>query len=343
MLENWLSAPSKDKIIESGFISDIVADYSSNLSKSSSNIFLVSDGSEFAQQSKEAFYRLRNHFSSIEIYDLGHLKNENPEFIIGLFRELVPMKGRIVVLSDKNSYLDSAFRALEYSNKHISLALINSRIDVLSEDRSARSLTSENLLNLSTVGYQRHFCPPDLLTYMHESFVHHLSFGQATADLLKVEPILRHTHAAVLELGALRSALMPNGFDGLQICQLAKYAGMSSSMQILNVANTIGLPVANSALIVGQILWYFVEGHSLREQSPKTKDLSYFQEHLVQTDYSNYSFTFWKSSKTNRWWFEIPSEGEERGNIYPCNHEDYELACRNEISEYLLNQMNLDH
>ena len=343
MLAHWLKPADSIEEKEDGCIANLISVTPAELSKTSSCIYLISDNSVFANSAKTAFYRLQNHFNDLIINDLGSLKNDNPEFVISLLRELIPMNGRIIVLSNENSYLDSAFRALEYATKNITLALINSNLDILKENRTARSLSSENLLNLSAVGYQRHFCPQDLLSYIHESFVHHVSYGQARSNIQRVEPILRNVNACTLALDVIKSPKMPNGFDALEICQIAKYAGMSSSMKILNIANTIGADIDSVTPLVGQILWYFTEGHSLREQSPKGKDVSYFQEHLVQTDYSNYSFTFWKSTKTNRWWFEIPSTDGERGNIYPCNKEDYELACRNEISEYLLNQMNLDH
>jgi len=305
MLENWLIPSIHENGNSLGCINELIQKSLKDLANAKGSIFLISDTSEFAQHSKNAFYTLKNHFKDLKIFDLGTLKNENAEFIIGLLRELLPLEGRIVVLSDEINYIDSIFRALEYSNDHISLALVNSDLNGLEEDRTARSLQSKNLLNLSVIGYQRHFCSHDILAFIHESFVHHLSYGKVRNELSKVEPILRNSNA--------------------------------------NISNVIGCKSNEVAPIVGQMLWYFVEGQSLKEPSPLPKETDHFQEHLVQTDYSNYSFTFWKSIKSNRWWFEIPNPQGQRGNIYPCNKEDYELACRNEVSEYLLNQINLDH
>jgi len=344
MLENWLIPSIHENGNSLGCINELIQKSLKDLANAKGSIFLISDTSEFAQHSKNAFYTLKNHFKDLKIFDLGTLKNENAEFIIGLLRELLPLEGRIVVLSDEINYIDSIFRALEYSNDHISLALVNSDLNGLEEDRTARSLQSKNLLNLSVIGYQRHFCSHDILAFIHESFVHHLSYGEVRNELSKVEPILRNSNAINIDLGAMKSNNgMPNGFDALEMCQIAKYAGMGSSLKVLNISNVIGCKSNEVAPIVGQMLWYFVEGQSLKEPSPLPKESDYFQEHLVQTDYSNYSFTFWKSIKSNRWWFEIPNPEGQRGNIYPCNKEDYELACRNEVSEYLLNQINLDH
>lgn len=344
MIKNWLNPSLSLETNLKGRVADIVKTSHGNLEESTRNIFLIADKSDFAEKTKKAFFRLQNHFNDLCIYDLGILKNENPEFVIALLRELIPLKGRILLLSDNLSYLDSAFRALEYANKHVSLACIDSSIDKVLEERTSRSLKSKNLLNLSVIGYQRHFCPPEVLTFLHESFVHHLSLGQSKNEISKIEPILRNCNVASIDMAALKlNNAMPNGFDALEICQIAKYAGMSSSLQIMNISNSIGWDASEIAPISGQMLWYFTEGQVLKELDPKSNNAEYFLEHLVQTDYSNYSFTFWKSSKTNRWWFEIPNSEGERGNIYPCNKEDYDLACRNEISEYLLNQINLDH
>ena len=345
MLENWLRSTTNIESQGEFSISNHVQTSLEAPSIRRQKVYIVTDDSKFSERSKYELYGLKNHFDNLDIYDLGILKNDNPEFVIAIIRELAGSSGRIVFLSKNDSYFDSIFRALEYSQDHILLAFLNSGLEQLHEKSTARSLQSEKLLNISALGYQRHYCTPKILSYLHESFVHHLSFGQIRQNITRAEPILRTVNAASIDTAILKNDALgiPNGLNALEICQLTKYCGMSANLKVLSISDQDGQSDSKISALIGQMLWYFLEGVCLSQEDAKVKSTEYFQEHIVQTDYSNHSFTFWKSNKTNRWWFEVPNTDGNRGNIYPCNQEDYDLACRNEISSYLLDQINLDH
>jgi hypothetical protein len=47
---------------------------------------------------------------------------------------------------------------------------------------------------------------------------------------------------------------------------------------------------------------------------------------------------FFKSNLTERWWIEIPSENNasnklKKNTLLPCSHDDYLLACNQELPE----------
>ena len=63
-------------------------------------------------------------------------------------------------------------------------------------------------------------------------------------------------------------------------------------------------------------------------------------EYIVDTKNTAYSFTFWKSEKTGRWWLQVPIKTKkklDRHKLIPCSYLDYQMACREELSERLLN------
>jgi len=345
MISNLLNSPMDSNPRVSGLIDEIVHNSIPTTGIRRKDLLIVTDKSNFAKNSIAALCKLQNHFENLNIYNLGSMKNENPEFVITLLRELVAFEGRIIMLSQNTQYLDSIFRALEFTSDHLSLAYFSNSLDQMLDERTARSLQSSSLLNLSALGYQRHFCSPKVLSYIHESFVHHLSLGQLDQDVHKAEPILRSVNATAIDTNVIKNvtSASPNGLTPLQMCQISKYLGMNPSMKVLGVSNQPKSNIDQIEPIIAQLLWYYIEGVSISDQDNQLRSQEYFQEHLVKTDYSNQSFTFWKSTKTNRWWFEIPNAEGEKGNIYPCNKEDYDLACRNEISAYLIDQMNLDH
>jgi formiminoglutamase len=53
----------------------------------------------------------------------------------------------------------------------------------------------------------------------------------------------------------------------------------------------------------------------------------------------NYQLTFWKSTKSGRWWMQVPMKTKrqhERHRLVPCSYQDYQSACREELPERLM-------
>ncbi|MCB0575661.1 MAG: hypothetical protein KDC61_13970, partial [Saprospiraceae bacterium] len=62
-------------------------------------------------------------------------------------------------------------------------------------------------------------------------------------------------------------------------------------------------------------------------------------EYIVEYRRLNYQLTFWKSAKSGRWWMQVPVATRkklERHRLVPCSYQDYQLACREELPERLM-------
>ena len=49
---------------------------------------------------------------------------------------------------------------------------------------------------------------------------------------------------------------------------------------------------------------------------------------------------FWKSSKSGRWWLQVPAKTKRKHNrhrLIPCSYNDYLSACQEDIPDRLVN------
>jgi hypothetical protein len=133
--------------------------------------------------------------------------------------------------------------------------------------------------------------------------------------------MIKHTDAPA-------SSLSPNGFSGEEACALSRYAGMSAQLSTYGIYGY--LPEKDrddlTAKQISQMLWYFMDGRSVRNKEAQLAERESFLEfHIAFTDIDT---IFLKSKKTGRWWMQLPDK-----NFVPCAYTDYLLASNNEIPE----------
>src|SRR5699024_3445462 len=89
-----------------------------------------------------------------------------------------------------------------------------------------------NLSNYTSIGYQTYFNSQDEIDLMEKLFFDACRFGEVTANIGMVEPLMRDADLVGIDLGSVSAAALgnphvpsPNGFDGKEFCALARYAG----------------------------------------------------------------------------------------------------------------------
>jgi hypothetical protein len=74
------------------------------------------------------------------------------------------------------------------------------------------------------------------------------------------------------------------------------------------------------------MIWYFIDGFSVRKREASLKEKDAFLEfHVSFTDLQT---SFLKSKRTSRWWMQLPDK-----KYIPCTYKDYLAAGKNEIPE----------
>jgi hypothetical protein len=198
-----------------------------------------------------------------------------------------------------------------------------------------------NLFNFSNLGYQSYFNAQEEKDLMDRLFFDAYRLGELNQDISLAEPVLRNAHMVSLDARSIKASeigvspnFSPNGFDGREICAISRYAGLSDKVSVFGIYEMENID--QSAQLVAQIIWYFIEGVNFRiKESPysKTDD---FTKYTVPTETEQ--LVYYKSHLTERWWVEVPSilTSHTKANsaaLLPCTEQDYLDACNQNIPE----------
>ena len=201
-----------------------------------------------------------------------------------------------------------------------------------------------NLFNYATVGYQTYFNSQEEIDLMNNLHFESYRLGSVSSDIAVVEPVLRDANIVSVDLTAVKGSEVsekqkysPNGLDGKEICAIARYAGISNKVSSFGIYEyKPSKDDALTAMLVAQILWYFIEGVNYRVKDDDFSDDRYYQKYITLAE--SEELIFYKSTKTGRWWIEIPFLAEvnnklKRHTLLPCMHQDYIDACNNKVPD----------
>ncbi len=242
------------------------------------------------------------------------------------------------------------YRAYDSLEQMVNLVSIDSTFDFGKQEEqiSSKSYLSKiildepnNLFNYTNIGYQTYYNSQEEIDLIEKLFFDAYRLGEISNHIELSEPALRDADIVSLDLNSVISnctgsfsPFSPNGFSGKEICSLSRYAGISdkvSSFGIFNYDNS-----STSAVIISQIIWYFIEGVNYRSNEYPFGTRDNYLKYIVPLD--NDELVFYKSNKTGRWWIEIHFLTGRHNNLnkytlLSCSHEDYLGACNNEIPE----------
>jgi hypothetical protein len=155
---------------------------------------------------------------------------------------------------------------------------------------------------------------------------------------------VRDADRVSLDIGTIKSAELsyknsesPNGFDGREICAIARYAGISNKVTSFGVYELKDFSEAkNAAMLIAQIFWYFIEGFNFRLSDDDFSNKDHYVTYKVPVD--DEVLIFKKSNRTGRWWIELPfisnvNNKLKRKSLLPCTYGEYLSACDQEIPE----------
>lgn len=203
------------------------------------------------------------------------------------------------------------------------------------------------LFNYANLGYQTYFVDQDALKLMKNLMFDVYRLGRLRENIEEAEPVVRNADLLTVDVSSIRNSDAPgnangtpNGFYGEEICQIIRYAGLSDKLTSIGFYETNPQHDRNgqTAHLVAQMIWYFIEGfYSRPNDFPFKNEDDYVRYRVAITDHKE-ELTFYKSKKTDRWWMEIPLQSEQRIKysrhyLVPCSYADYQTACTNDIPD----------
>jgi len=268
------------------------------------------------------------------------------EVVAGLLEErIIP-----IVIGATQDITYPTYRAFDGIRDMVELVSIDSRFDFGADEEliSSHSYMSKiitdkpnNLYNFTNIGYQGYFNAQEEVDLMERLFFEAYRLGEIASDITLAEPLLRNANFVSLDTRVIKGGEMglsgsfsPNGFDGKEICAIARYAGISDQVRLFGIYEC-----ENSALafqMVAQIIWYFMEGHNYRVPELPSEKNKNFTKFNVPNETEQ--LVFYKSNVTERWWVEVPSvlsphTKTDSTALLPCTEKDYLDACDQKIPE----------
>jgi len=322
-------------------------------------------GSEKApDEVRSQLYRLAKIPGKSKIIDLGNMKqgvtfNDTLAGLSDVLSMLLADNIFPVIIGGSSALVPAIDRALSKHNSRYTLTSVDSRIDYSNEKREADSFNYLNTILGSHKSSFKHYINIGYQTYLNDQQVINrflkkrselVRIGDVRQAIYLTEPLLRDSDVTIFDISSVRqsdapgtASPSPNGFYGEEICLLSRYAGISDKMKIFGLFDVnpdFDIRSQTSGLSA-QILWFFLEGFSQKQyETPVLSNSNagrFTRYHVRVTDLED-DLIFVKSSLTDRWWMELPSE-HDQSQYVACSHEDYLKANRNEVPDRWMRAM----
>lgn len=327
-------------------------------------IGIVNDHIKQKENSAKGLLKIRQHLYSltsfnkqIKIYDLGNLKRGNSlkDHSIGLrdvIIELLTLNIIPIIIGSSEDIIYPNYLAYQKLEKKINLVSIDSKIRVYeNREKEFKSAlwkimveNNDSLLFFSNIGYQSHFVNSKIIKYISDQFYFSYRLGYIRSKIKEVEPIFRDADIIGLNISSVRQSdafgqqdPSPNGYYGEEICQLARYAGLSTKLSSFGIYDYNSSLDINSqtANLIAQIIWYFIDGFINRTVEYPYESERNYKKFIVNLDNIKQELIFYKSEKTNRWWVEVPAikSNSSKYILISCTYDDYVEAGNGDIPE----------
>ena len=307
---------------------------------------------------RKAFYKLFPGNWTHNIADLGDIqKGETVEdtyfALIQVLSNLIKDNIIPIIIGGSQDLTYANYRAYDKISSMINIVNVDKSFDL---GDSSKPITNEsylgkiileqpyNLFNYTALGFQTYFNSQEEIDLMEKLYFESFRLGSIIPNISVVEPVLRDADLVTLDINSVKSSEVspkqkysPNGFTGREICAISRYAGISNKVSSFGVYEyNPSMDDEATAMLVAQVLWYFIEGVNCRVKDDDFKDLNSYLKFTVLVE--SEELVFFKSNKTERWWIEIPfleysNTKSKQHPLLACTYEDYVSATSGIIPE----------
>ena len=294
---------------------------------------------------------------AFSIYDLGTIapgeKVEDTYFALSqVISELVKNDVVPFIVGGSQDLTLACYKGFECLEQMVNICAVDSRLDVgepkdpLRSDSFVSHLLMQRpcyLFNYANLGMQRPLVPGKEIDLFEKLYFDVCRLGELNTDYKLSEPYLRNSDILTLDFKSIRNSETDsdiydnvNGLYAEQICQIAKYAGISDKMSCVGIFDVDAKQKNGASNLLAQIIWYFVDGMAQRVGDfPIGSKKNYTKFHVRLEDFKE-DLIFYRSNRSDRWWLEVkylsPNDNKyDRHCLIPCNQKDYDNAMQNEI------------
>ncbi len=327
MISHWFVPDDKssirpERISKSSLWHKVRFLHDEDIAFTAGDILLISFDHQIASRIKQILYQFSaTPAQALDIIDCGTITQGKPENIIPILEE-IKSSGAVMLLIG----MPMAFMGHQVDGIRMASIVRESNLD---DDVHLRGAKPGTLFQY--IGTQRH-----LVSETHLNVEGHLRLSELREELNLAEPCIRDSEAMIFNCDSMSAAeagflsgMSSSGLTITEACQLFRYAGAAQILQSVGVYNYAvekddGCMMGNG---IAQMIWYFMEGSTLREDPEKNP----LTEYHVQSKDHDHVLLFFKSEFSGRWWIE-----DKTGRKVPCSYQDYRKACEEEFSDRII-------
>lgn len=310
---------------------------------------------------RKAFYPLFNRWDAIKIADIGNIAPGkeisdtyyavNQVFMELLKRHIVP-----ILIGGSQDMTYSMYQVYEPTGKLVNITAIDPLFDLGNDKESLNShsylshiiLHQPNFLfNFTNIGYQSYYVDNESIDLMKQLLFDVYRLGNIQSNLEQSEPLIRNANIVSFDMSAIRASdapgirnASPNGFYGEEACRMCRYAGMNFKLSSIGFFefNPYFDINGRTANLLAEMLWYFIEGFSTRQDDFPSMDSTNFKRYNVQITQGSEDILFLCNKITGKWWIDMSflradDSRYERHHYIPCSKDDYEQALHDELPD----------
>ena len=312
---------------------------------------------------RKKFYELNEGNYNTRIVDLGNIRSghkvsDTYVALKLLVAELIKRNILPVIIGGGQDLTYPQFMAYEELEQKVDLLVVDSHFDLDDNIDGTIETTSISylnkiflhepnfLFNFSNIGYQTFYVNQESLKLMDKLYFDVHRLGDFSGNINLAEPVIRNANMISFDISAIRSSdaagnanATPNGFYGENACQIARYAGMNDKLSSIgfyeyNPAYDLN---GQTAMLLAQMVWYFVDGFYNRKKEFPLLPKSQYITYRAGLKDGSHELVFVKSKKSDRWWMQVPypagKSKNERHHLVPCRYEDYQTANSGEMPD----------
>jgi formiminoglutamase len=352
MLHHWLKPTKKNtQLIDNQIGSRILIhnEVIPDLSKVKSALIGLDDSADIV---RDFLYSYTAFGDENIIADLGNIRKSTPDFIIPLINELLQIGILPILVGSNSDLIAGQFQAYQTLKSRINITIVDEaiRLSLSGSQRQYINMILEEekdkRLHLSVIGAQGHLTDHDVLTYFEMKLFDTVRLGQIKAQPEEVEPLIRDADMMIFNVSSLKQSeapaqkpFSPSGLFIEEACRLVRYAGMSDKLSSIGFYGfDLNADINHqTAQGLAQMIWYFWDGFLNRKNDFPTSTDGLVEYIVDYKSNNNGALTFWRSTKSGRWWLQTTFAKDQKSNLVPCSYKDYQLACEGELPERLLN------
>lgn len=315
-----------------------------------------------ADEVRKAFYGLFRFDRDPQLIDLGNIEPGNEiadtYFAVNQTCQYLLKKGIIpVIIGGSQDITYANYLAYEHMEQTVNLVTVDPTLDFgqSPDDLSSTGYLNKIVLhkpnflfNYSNIGHQRYLTDPQLIELMNKMYFDNFRLGEMQhVHILRNEPIIRNADIVSFDISSIRRSESPgcktagpNGFYGHEAAQLAWYAGLSDKLTSFGIYeyNPSMDRDRQSAELIAQMVWCFVDGFLSRKADYPIGDHSEYLRYIVNLAEESHELVFYKSNRSDRWWMDVPypagqEQRYERHHLVPCTYEEYQQATNDEMPD----------